>query len=684
MFKKLIVDENEKMVRFFIKSGVIVLLSPLFITINMYYFINYDVKLYNVALELFTAVLAFSLGIIAVIKNSKYSEKLYKMIGCGFLIIGIIKFINVIIINMENFELQYQYRFIMEFDVFFIIYIALILAFSGVYNKIKEKRLYKIYSCLIILFSIAIPIIINMTAKYSISKYIVSCLLIILLALAIVEIINPKYKLSRYERYMFIIYISIVGVTQMIYIYSFIKMKELYIIEPVLKYLSTGIMYIILETNFYYKSYESEKKLLEESKVRKQSLNEILKIRNKELIKIKSNIEKSEKKQRSLLDDIKDLVIMVSFRRVSYINKAARNVLDFDAEIDNYIGIGIEEFVELLLIQKVFSYNIVHKIRELSKSSYYERKLYKLFDIRRNECDYEIYYVKLNNIDELFYVKDVTYINENEKLRKFYEKYIKEEQLKDEFYSNISHELRTPINLIFSALQVNGIYLNDKNNNAIAKNNRTIKQNCLRLIRTINNFIDANKISEGYLVPNKQVYNIVDIVENISLACKKYIDRIENTIVFDSVEEEIYAKVDRDMIERIMLNILSNCVKYGKNGATILVNINIIEDKIQIIINNNLYMINETIRPYIFDKFSKLNRAFNREKEGSGLGLFLAKALIELNDGTMEVNSSIEEGTEFIITIPVYITDSIVEETKIVELESISEKVDTEFSDIYF
>jgi signal transduction histidine kinase len=684
MFKKLIVDENEKMVRFFIKSGVIVLLSPLFITINMYYFINYDVKLYNVALELFTAVLAFSLGIIAVIKNSKYSEKLYKMIGCGFLIIGIIKFINVIIINMENFELQYQYRFIMEFDVFFIIYIALILAFNSEYNKIKEKRLYKIYSCLIVLFSIAIPIIINITAKYSISKYVVSCLLIILLVLAILEIINPKYKLSIYERYMFIIYISIVGVTQMIYIYSFIKMKELYIIEPVLKYLSTGIMYIILETNFYYKSYESEKKLLEESKVRKQSLNEILKIRNKELIKIKSNIEKSEKKQRSLLDDIKDLVIMVSFGRVSYINKAARNVLDFDAEIDNYIGIGIEEFVELLLIQKVFSYNIVHKIRQLSKSSYYERKLYKLFDIRRNECDYEIYYVKLNNIDELFYVKDVTYINENEKLRKSYEKYIKEEQLKDEFYSNISHELRTPINLIFSALQVNGIYLNDKNNNAIAKNNRTIKQNCLRLIRTINNFIDANKISEGYFIPNKQVYNIVDIVENISLACKKYIDRIENTIVFDSVGEEIYAKVDRDMIERIMLNILSNCVKYGKNGATILVNINIIEDKIQIIINNNLYMINETIRPYIFDKFSKLNRAFNREKEGSGLGLFLAKALIELNDGTIEVNSSIEEGTEFIITIPVYITDSIVEETKIVELESISEKVDTEFSDIYF
>lgn len=684
MFKKLIVDENEKMVRFFIKSGLVILLSPLFIVINMYYFINYDMKLYTVALELFTAVLAFSLGVIALIKNSKYSEKLYKMIGCGFLIIGVLKFINVILINLEYFEFQYRYRFIMEFSIFFIIYIAIVLPFSNVFNKINERKIYKIYSSIIILFSIIIPITINMVIEYSFSKYLVSFLLIILLALTIIEIINPKCKLSRYERNMFGIYISVIGVTQMIYIFFYFTRQEFSIIEPVLKYLSTGIMYIILETNFYYKSYEREKNLLEESKIRQQSLNEILTIRNKELIKIKSNIEKSEKKQRSLLDDIKDIVILVSFGRISYINKAARNVLDYDVEIDNYIGIGIEEFVELLLVKKIFNYKIVYKIKELTNKSYSERKLYKVLDLRRNECDYEVYYVKLNSIDELFYVKDVTYINENEKLKISYEKYIKEEQLKDEFYSNISHELRTPINLVFSALQVNDIYLNDKNYNAIAKNNKTIKQNCLRLIRTINNFIDANKISEGYYIPNKQVYNIVDIVENISLACKKYIDRIENIIVFDSVEEEIYAKVDKDMIERTMLNILSNCVKYGEKGATILVNINIVKDKIQIIIKNNLYMISETIKPYIFDKFSKLNKALNREKEGSGLGLFLAKALIELNDGTIEVNSSIEKGTEFIITIPVYYTDSIVEETKIVELESIAEKVDTEFSDIYF
>ncbi len=77
-------------------------------------------------------------------------------------------------------------------------------------------------------------------------------------------------------------------------------------------------------------------------------------------------------------------------------------------------------------------------------------------------------------------------------------------RIKKEFFANISHELKTPINLISSVLQLNKIYLKENKIDLVDNNRKIIIQNCLRLIRTINNFIDSNKISEGYVIPDKK------------------------------------------------------------------------------------------------------------------------------------------------------------------------------------
>lgn len=179
-----------------------------------------------------------------------------------------------------------------------------------------------------------------------------------------------------------------------------------------------------------------------------------------------------------------------------------------------------------------------------------------------------MYFLKIDNLNRIVYMKDVTEINRNHEIRREYDKYLKEEKVKNQFYSNISHELRTPINIIYSALQLNEIYIKEGNYKKIKEKNEVIKQNSLRLIRTINNFIDANKIAEGYVNPHIKVYNIVPIVENITLACNRYLEMVKSNLIFDSIEEEIYVKCDKDMIERIMLNLLSNSVKYGKKGGT--------------------------------------------------------------------------------------------------------------------
>ena len=312
-----------------------------------------------------------------------------------------------------------------------------------------------------------------------------------------------------------------------------------------------------------------------------------------------------------------------------------------------------------------------------------KNKLNKIYVSNTESREFEIYFLKIDNLNRLVYIKDITETNKNHQLRREYEEYLKEEKLKNEFYSNISHELRTPINLIYSALQINEIYLNNGNLSKIEKNNETIKQNSLRLIRTINNFIDTNKISEGYFPRNIKIYNIVSVVENISLACNKYIEKIENTLIFDANEEEIFVECDKEMIERIILNLLSNSVKYGKKGGTVFVDVEANDDDVIIYVKNNGYIIDEALQPYIFDKFTKINKSLNREKEGSGLGLFLAKALTELQGGTIEFDSNVNIGTEFKLQFKRCYDEENAEQEEAFDMNAMEEKVDTEFSDIY-
>ena len=139
------------------------------------------------------------------------------------------------------------------------------------------------------------------------------------------------------------------------------------------------------------------------------------------------------------------------------------------------------------------------------------------------------------------------------------------------------------------------------------------------------------------------------------------------------------------MIERVMLNILSNSVKFGSDGEKILVTIFATINNVIIKIRNDGCKIDEEVKKHIFDKFTIINKSFNRTTEGSGLGLYLTKELLALQGGRIDLKSGDEFGTEFIIYLPRYYPDLI--EYKKDELEDamhpLEEKVDIEFSDIY-
>ena len=265
------------------------------------------------------------------------------------------------------------------------------------------------------------------------------------------------------------------------------------------------------------------------------------------------------------------------------------------------------------------------------------------------------------------------------------------DRLRTEFFANISHELRTPLNIILGTIQINGMAVKDEerpiNREKIINNLNIEKQNCFRLLRLINNLVDSTKLDSGLLEMNMVDCNIVNIVEEITLSVADYINNNDLTLIFDTDIEEKIVACDLDVIERIMLNLLSNSIKFTAAGGSIFVNIFDGEEYITISIQDTGIGIPEDKLNLIFDRFRQVDKSFTRDYEGSGIGLSLVKLLVEMQGGTISVESRYGVGTKFIIKFPVKTLEnnSYYRDIKAID-NNISDfvyRMKVEFSDIY-
>ncbi|MDR3594471.1 [Fe-Fe] hydrogenase large subunit C-terminal domain-containing protein [Clostridium sp.] len=261
-------------------------------------------------------------------------------------------------------------------------------------------------------------------------------------------------------------------------------------------------------------------------------------------------------------------------------------------------------------------------------------------------------------------------------------------EARSEFFTNISHELRTPLNVIYSVLQLESVYKDNLSVDNISKYNKIIKQNCLRLIRLVNNIIDISRIEAGFFKPLFKLENIVSEVEDITLSIKTYVENKRMNLVFDTEMEELYINCDINLVERIILNLLSNSVKYGKENGTIKIYIYQPDSQnVAISVKDDGIGIPEEMQKKIFDRFQKVDTSLSRKNEGSGIGLSLVKSLVELQKGTITCKSKLHNGSEFLLTFPLDSKEHKLSEemkNRILYEKNSAEAVDIEFSDIYF
>lgn len=259
--------------------------------------------------------------------------------------------------------------------------------------------------------------------------------------------------------------------------------------------------------------------------------------------------------------------------------------------------------------------------------------------------------------------------------------------INNEMIINETHELITPLNVIYGAAQLIEHYLkNDVNNNfdKIESSVELIKQNSFRLMKIINNILDLHKIETGLFKLDYNYINIVEVVEDVVQIVSKKVRDKQLHFIFDTDSEEKFLMADTENIERMLLNILSNAVKYSNPGGKIFVNVSVRDYFVEIAVIDNGVGIKRKHLNNIFNSFVRGDKSLSRISEGCGLGLKISKAIIEAHGGSIHVSSNPNKGSAFIIKLPCKKNDTIYTlfPKKVINYDSLNEMINIEFSDI--
>lgn len=262
-----------------------------------------------------------------------------------------------------------------------------------------------------------------------------------------------------------------------------------------------------------------------------------------------------------------------------------------------------------------------------------------------------IYFIVLSSIISI----TATYFNSKYRFREFclnHELEIKNKELekldkiKSQFFSNISHEFRTPLTLIFSPVQdilEENSHLSEK----VTSHLKIVQNNAFRLLKLINSLLDITRLEENkyeLTLTKLEITNLTKyLVDSLShLAKSKNIELVKNIY-----EQELYIFADVDAVEKIILNLLTNAIKFTNDGGKITITVSKNNQSVVISIKDNGIGINEENINYIFDRFKQVDGSNTRKHQGSGLGLALAKELAALQNGHIKVESKLNQGTKF-------------------------------------
>ncbi|MCB0804309.1 MAG: response regulator [Bacteroidales bacterium] len=362
-------------------------------------------------------------------------------------------------------------------------------------------------------------------------------------------------------------------------------------------------------------------------------------------------LQESEAKYRLLIENSNDAIYLVYDKKFELINKKFEEMFGYSQQEMTDSGIQIIQLVAPK--SKHFIKDQLKKLlRGESASSTYE-----FTAITRHGKELEVetsvsYFPYKDGIATQGIIRDITERKRFEKeLIQAKEKAEESDRLKSAFLANMSHEIRTPMSGIIGfteLLKEPGLKKNELQDYI-----RIIEESGYRMLNTINDLIDISTIETGQMKVN---FSEVNINGQIDYLCeffkpeaqKKGLQLLcEKALPFEKAK----IRTDRDKLDKILTNLLKNAIKYTHKGFVI-IGYRIKNSKPELFVKDSGIGIPESQQEVIFDRFVQADLSLTKPYEGSGLGLSITKAYVQLLGGTIAVTSHEDQGSEFVVRLP--------------------------------
>ncbi len=225
------------------------------------------------------------------------------------------------------------------------------------------------------------------------------------------------------------------------------------------------------------------------------------------------------------------------------------------------------------------------------------------------------------------------------------------DRAKTTFFSNVSHEFRTPLTLMLGPLLDTLSQQNGPLPPRAAEELAVVHRNGLRLLKLVNTLLDFSRIEAGRVQVSYVPTDLAAFTAELASVFRSAIDKAGLTLTIDTPTLAEPAYIDRDMWEKIVLNLLSNAFKFTLDGG-ITVRLHQDGDWIRLAVQDTGTGIPESELPRLFERFHRVEGSRGRTHEGTGIGLALVLELVKLHGGTVAVESTLGQGTAFTVSIP--------------------------------
>ena len=222
---------------------------------------------------------------------------------------------------------------------------------------------------------------------------------------------------------------------------------------------------------------------------------------------------------------------------------------------------------------------------------------------------------------------------------------------KDEFLAMLGHELRNPLAPIANAVELLRVRPNEAplQERACEIIDRQIKQ----LTRLVNDLLDVSRLNTGRVHLQLENVTVNDVVQSALAAARHFIDRRRHTLSVSLPLQPIWLKADSTRLVQIVVNLLDNAAKYTQDGGDISLTVEQLGTDCVLRVRDTGIGIAPQLLPRVFDVFTQEDRSLDRPQGGLGIGLALVKRLVEMHQGRAEAHSTLGQGSEFVVTLPV-------------------------------